>query len=68
VLRDKAIDILEKAGWKTGADGIRAKDGKQLKCVFQASINQPRQKTQAIMRIPTKPPGYTELYPRTVPI
>jgi peptide/nickel transport system substrate-binding protein len=50
VLRDKAIDILEKAGWKTGADGIRAKDGKQLKCVFQASINQPRQKTQAIIK------------------
>ena len=28
---DKAIDILEKAGWKKGADGIREKDGKKLK-------------------------------------
>ena len=31
-------------------DGIRAKDGKKLKFVFQTSINQPRQKTQAIVK------------------
>ena len=47
---DKAIDILEEAGWRKGADGMRAKDGKQLKYVFQSSINQPRQKTQAIVK------------------
>jgi peptide/nickel transport system substrate-binding protein len=47
---DKANDILEKAGWVKGADGIRAKDGKKLKFVFQSSINQPRQKTQAIVK------------------
>jgi peptide/nickel transport system substrate-binding protein len=47
---DKANDILEQAGWRKGADGIRAKDGKQLKYVFQTSINQPRQKTQAIVK------------------
>ena len=47
---DKAADILEKAGWKKGPDGIRAKDGKKLKFVFQTSINQPRQKTQAIVK------------------
>jgi peptide/nickel transport system substrate-binding protein len=47
---DKANTILEKAGWRLGADGIRAKDGKQLKYVFQTSINQPRQKTQAIVK------------------
>ncbi len=47
---DKANDLLEKAGWKKGADGIRAKDGKQLKYVFQTSINQPRQKTQAVFK------------------
>jgi peptide/nickel transport system substrate-binding protein len=47
---DKAADILEKAGWKKGADGIREKDGKKLKWVFQTSINQPRQKTQAIVK------------------
>ena len=47
---DKANDILDKAGWKKGADGIRDKDGKKLKFVYQTSINQPRQKTQAIVK------------------
>jgi len=47
---DKAVDLLEKAGWKKGADGIREKDGKKLKFVYQTSINQPRQKTQAIVK------------------
>ncbi len=47
---DKAADILEKAGWKKGSDGIREKDGKKLKFVYQTSINQPRQKTQAIVK------------------
>jgi peptide/nickel transport system substrate-binding protein len=47
---DKAIDILEKTGWKKGADGVREKDGKKLKFVYQTSINQPRQKTQAIVK------------------
>src|SRR5271165_3369325 len=47
---EKADQILEAAGWKRGADGIRAKDGKQLKFVFQTSINAPRQKNQAIIK------------------
>ncbi|WP_395712049.1 peptide ABC transporter substrate-binding protein [Reyranella sp.] len=47
---DKAIDVLEKAGWKKGGEGIREKDGKKLKFVYQTSINQPRQKTQAIVK------------------
>ncbi len=47
---DKANEILDKAGWKKGGDGIREKDGKKLKYVFQTSINQPRQKTQAIIK------------------
>ena len=47
---EKANQILEAAGWKKGADGIRAKDGKPLKFVFQTSINAPRQKTQAIIK------------------
>ncbi|HLM12408.1 MAG TPA: peptide ABC transporter substrate-binding protein, partial [Reyranella sp.] len=38
------------AGWKKGADGIRAKDGKRLKFVYQTSINTPRQKNQAIVK------------------
>ncbi len=47
---DKANQVLEAAGWKKGADGFRAKDGKKLKYVFQTSINAPRQKCQAIIK------------------
>ena len=47
---DKANQVLEAAGWKKGADGIRAKDGKKLKFLYQTSINAPRQKTQAIVK------------------
>jgi peptide/nickel transport system substrate-binding protein len=47
---DKANQLLEQAGWPRGADGIRAKDGKRLKLVFQTSTNAPRQKTQAIVK------------------
>jgi peptide/nickel transport system substrate-binding protein len=47
---EKANEILEAAGWKKGADGVRAKDGKSLKFVYQTSINAPRQKTQAIVK------------------
>ena len=47
---EKANQILDAAGWKRGADGVRVKDGKRLKFVFQTSINAPRQKTQAIVK------------------
>ena len=47
---DKANQILDAAGWKRGADGVRAKDGKKLKFVYQTSINAPRQKTQQIVK------------------
>jgi peptide/nickel transport system substrate-binding protein len=47
---DKANQVLEAAGWKRGPDGVRAKDGKKLKVVFQTSINAPRQKNQAIVK------------------
>ena len=47
---EKANQILDAAGWKRGSDGIRAKDGKKLKFVYQTSINAPRQKTQQIVK------------------
>jgi len=47
---DKANQVLDEAGWRRGPDGIRAKDGKKLRLVFQTSINAPRQKTQAIVK------------------
>ncbi|MFM7532547.1 MAG: peptide ABC transporter substrate-binding protein [Rubrivivax sp.] len=47
---DKAIAALEAAGWKRGADGIRAKDGRKLKLVFQTTVNASRQKTQQAIK------------------
>lgn len=47
---DKASQLLESAGWNKGAGGIRARDGRKLKLVFQTSVNQPRQKSQAIIK------------------
>ncbi len=47
---DKANQVLEAAGWKKGADGIRAKGAVKLKFVFQTSVSGPRQKAQAIIK------------------
>jgi peptide/nickel transport system substrate-binding protein len=47
---DKANELLDAGGWKRGADGVRAKDGRRLKMLFQTSINAPRQKTQQIAK------------------
>ena len=47
---EKAAALLEAAGWKRGGDGIRAKDGKRLKMLYQTSINAPRQKNQQIVK------------------
>ena len=47
---EKAAKLLDDAGWKPGADGIREKDGKKLKLLYQTSTNGPRQKTQAIVK------------------
>lgn len=47
---DKANQVLEAAGWKKGADGIRAKGNVKLKFVFQTSVSGPRQKCQAIIK------------------
>ena len=47
---DKANQVLEAAGWKRGSDGIRAKDGRKLRFVFQTTISGPRQKNQQIIK------------------
>ncbi len=46
----RANEILDRAGWARGRDGIRAKDGVRLRFVFQTSVNAPRQRTQAIVK------------------
>ncbi|MBC7605266.1 MAG: peptide ABC transporter substrate-binding protein [Ramlibacter sp.] len=47
---DKAGALLDGAGWKTGPDGIRSKNGRRLKLVFQTSVNGLRQKEQAVIK------------------
>lgn len=47
---ERASQVLEAAGWRRGGDGVRTRDGKRLKLVFQTSINGPRQKAQAIIK------------------
>jgi peptide/nickel transport system substrate-binding protein len=46
----KATKLLDDAGWKPGADGVREKNGVKLHAVYQTSINAPRQKTQEIVK------------------
>ena len=47
---DKAAVLLEAAGWKRSTDGVRQKDGRKLKLLFQTSVNTARQKTQAAIK------------------
>lgn len=42
--------LLDQAGWVPGGDGIREKDGKRLKFVFQSSVNAVRQDFQALIK------------------
>jgi peptide/nickel transport system substrate-binding protein len=63
---EKAKQLLDAGGWKPGSDGIRTKDGKRLKFVYQTSINAPRQKNQAIYKQACQKAGI-ELELKTVP-
>ena len=47
---EKANALLDAAGWKRGAGGVREKGGRKLKFVFQTSVNAVRQKVQAIFK------------------
>ena len=47
---DKANALLEEAGYKLNANGVREKDGVQLILYFQTSINPLRQGEQAIIK------------------
>ena len=42
--------LLEQAGWKVGADGVRAKDGVKLEILYQSSTNAVRQNFQALVK------------------
>jgi peptide/nickel transport system substrate-binding protein len=47
---EKAARMLDEAGWRRGPDGVRQKDGRRMKVLFQTSVNPVRQKTQAIIK------------------
>jgi len=47
---ERANAVLDAAGWKRGGDGVREKDGRKLKLLFQTSINSVRQKVQNIYK------------------
>ncbi|RGP37906.1 peptide ABC transporter substrate-binding protein [Pseudotabrizicola alkalilacus] len=42
--------LLDEAGWTVGANGIREKDGKPLKILYQTSVNAVRQDFQALVK------------------
>jgi len=51
-----ANKLLDEAGWVKGADGIRAKGGKQMSIIYQTTVNPLRQKEQDIVKN-----GWTQL-------
>src|SRR5262245_32131741 len=55
---DKAGQLLEAGGWKRGADGVRVKDGKRLKILFQAVAGAAEQKIQAIVKQAASKAGF----------
>jgi len=47
----KAASLLDEAGWKdTNGNGIRDKNGVEMKILFQTSVNPVREKTQEIIK------------------
>ena len=55
---DKAAALLEAAGWKKGNNGVREKDGRKLKLLFQSSVNAARQKTQSVVKSALQRAGF----------
>jgi peptide/nickel transport system substrate-binding protein len=47
---EKANDTLEQAGFVRGADGIRSKEGRRLRLLFQAAANSTVQKIQMVVK------------------
>jgi peptide/nickel transport system substrate-binding protein len=47
---DQAAKLLDEAGWKVGADGIREKDGKKLELRYLATPRQIRKDVQAVVQ------------------
>jgi peptide/nickel transport system substrate-binding protein len=46
----KANQLLDDAGWKKGADGIRAKNGVRMHVVISTTVNAVREKEEQVMK------------------
>jgi peptide/nickel transport system substrate-binding protein len=47
---DRANRLLDEAGWTRAVDGVRTKDGRRLKFLFQAAVNSTVQKVQMVVK------------------
>jgi peptide/nickel transport system substrate-binding protein len=47
---DKAGQLLNEAGWLRGPDGVRTKNGRRLKLVFQGAVSPSVQKVQMVVK------------------
>jgi peptide/nickel transport system substrate-binding protein len=47
---EKAAQLLDGAGWGRGPDGVRTKNGRRLKLVFQAAVSPSVQKVQMVVK------------------
>ena len=47
---EKAKAVLDAAGWKPGADGVRAKGGRRLSVLFQGAVGATSQSVQAVVK------------------
>jgi peptide/nickel transport system substrate-binding protein len=47
---ERANQVLDQAGWPRGADGVRVKDGRRLRMLFQGAANSAVQKMQAVVK------------------
>lgn len=55
---DKARALLDGAGWKPGADGVRVKDGKRLAVLFQGASNPVGEKTMMVVKAAAEKAGF----------
>jgi peptide/nickel transport system substrate-binding protein len=54
---EKARQLLDSAGWKAGADGVREKNGRKLSVLFQASSGAVTNKILATIKAPAEKAG-----------
>jgi peptide/nickel transport system substrate-binding protein len=64
---DKAGQLLTEAGWVRGADGVRVKNGRRLKLVFQAAVSPSVQKVQMVVKQAAAATG-VEIEVKAVPV